>query len=265
MQIWAIANQKGGVGKTTTAITLGALLSLEGEDTLLVDLDPHGSLTSYFGFDPESGADGVYTLFRQMASGQRPSAKEIIRPTAFAHLQVLTASTAMATLDRQLGTREGMGLVLKRTLQSLSDEYSNVMVDCPPMLGVLMVNALAACNRLLIPVQTEFLALKGLDRMLHTLKMIQRSRQIPIDYLIVPTLFDRRTEASAQSLQRLREHYHENLWNEVIPVDAKFREASMAGLPLPMMSDTARGIQAYRRLLQTLLDTSPHVSHEALL
>ncbi|SEQ17389.1 chromosome partitioning protein [Ectothiorhodospira magna] len=250
---WAVANQKGGVGKTTTTVSLGGLLAARGYETLLVDLDPHGSLTAYFGGDPESATGGVYSLFHRVAQGKPIQASDAVRATRFDHLYVLPASTAQATLDRQLGTREGMGLVLKRSIQGLEDSFDFVLLDCPPMLGVLMVNALAACSTLLIPVQTEYLAIRGLDRMLQTLRMIQRSRRDPLNHVVVPTLFDCRTRASTQALWELRDNYSDCLWKGVITVDTKFREAAMAGMPLPIMIPDAKGTEAYGRLLDSLL------------
>jgi chromosome partitioning protein len=253
VKAWAVANQKGGVGKTTTAVTLAGLLAAQGHATLLVDLDPHGSLSTYFGFDPDAAQASVYNLFEAQAGGNRCDYEQLLRPTAWDRLHVMPASTALATLDRQLGSQEGMGLVLARTLQSLQDRFEFAFIDCPPMLGVLMVNALAACDRLLIPVQTEFLALKGLERMVHTLDMIQRARGNRVQYTIVPTLFDRRTRASVDSLRVVRERYGVDVWPGVIPVDTQFREASKAGMPLSLYQPRSRGALAYGQLLDTLL------------
>jgi chromosome partitioning protein len=255
MQVWSIANQKGGVGKTTTTVSLSGLLAQRGARVLMVDLDPHGSLTTYFGYDPDTIETSVYSLF-QMEGDQRPSALDLIVPTNIEGLDVLPASTALATLDRQLGAREGMGLILARAILKLAGHYDHVFIDCPPVLGVLMVNALAASNRLLIPVQTEFLALKGLERMLRTLNMILRSRQRPLEYVIIPTMFDRRTRASLESLKNLKEKYPEQIWKSVIPVDTQFREASRQGMPLNYLSQHARGTIAYATLLDTLLGAS---------
>ncbi len=252
MQIWAIANQKGGVGKTTTAVTLSGLLAQRGKKVLMVDLDPHGSLTTYFGFDPDSIETSVYSLFLNNA-GDQVTPEEVVVETRVENLYLMPASTALATLDRQLGGREGMGLVLARAILKLAGGYDHVFIDCPPVLGVLMVNALAASTRLLIPVQTEFLALKGLDRMLHTLKMILRARKQPLDYLILPTMFDRRTRASLESLRTLREEHPTETWKAVIPVDTQFREASRQGVPLNYFNASSRGTVAYSELLDTLL------------
>jgi len=243
------------VGKTTTAVSLAGLLAQQGYRTLLVDTDPHGSLTTYFRYSPDELEVSVYSLFEQ--SDFDPGL--VIKPTRFERLQIMPASMALATLDRQLGAKSGMGLILKKGLEQLADRYDYAIIDCPPMLGVLMVNALAACEHLIIPVQTEFLALKGLERMLNTLTMITRSRKTKLPYTIVPTLFDRRTRASTESLRMLKAKYgDEELWRRWIPVDTQFREASRAGVPLPIMAPDARGAHAYARLLNDLMALYQH-------
>jgi chromosome partitioning protein len=147
-----------------------------------------------------------------------------------------------------------MGLVIGKALQQLADRFEFVFIDCPPVLGVLMINALAASDHLLIPVQTEFLALKGLERMLRTLGMVTKARQLPLRYTIVPTMFDRRTRASLESLKALRERYPQELWQSVVPVDTQFREASRQAAPLSVINPRARGVAAYELLLQHLLE-----------
>ncbi len=253
MQIWAVANQKGGVGKTTTAVTLAGLMAQRGMRVLLVDLDPHGSITSYFGLDPDESHNNVYTLFREGLVNAGKVPRDTLHKTRFPNLFIMPSSTALATLDRQMGTQEGMGLVLTKALQNLRNDFDHVIIDCPPVLGVLMVNALAASRNLLIPVQTEFLAIKGLERMLRTLNMILQARREPLSYLIVPTMFDRRTKASIDSLRTLRERYRDFVWNSIIPVDTLFREASRRGAPLSYLSPQSRGVIAYAGLLISLL------------
>ncbi|HQU15062.1 MAG: cobalamin biosynthesis protein CobQ [Chromatiales bacterium 21-64-14] len=253
MRIWASANQKGGVGKTTTVISLGGLLAAAGHRTLLVDLDPHGSLTSYLGQDPEGADQGVYQLFQGVIRNAPEAAESWIVPTRCEGLSLLPGATALATLDRQFGAREGMGLVVARALEGLASAFDHVLIDCPPMLGILMVNALAACQRVIVPVQSEYLALQGLDRMMRTLAMVNRARARTLPALIVPTLFDRRTRASIESLRLMRERYPEQVWSGVVPVDTQFREASRAGVPLSVSQPRARGVEAYRGLLRDLL------------
>ncbi len=253
MRIWTVSNQKGGVGKTTTAVTLGCLLAAEGRRVLLLDLDPQGSLSAYFRCNPDASHSSVYALFAASANAdENLSVQALIRETGTANLSLLPASTAMATLDRQLGAQGGMGLVIRRALAGLESHFDYVLLDCPPMLGVLMVNALAACERLLIPVQTEFLALKGLERMLSTLQMIGRSRGSVLPYTVIPTFFDRRTRASTEALRMLRDQHKEHLWDRVVPIDTQFREASRQGQPINRFNATARGTQAYASLLRWL-------------
>lgn len=253
MKIWATANQKGGVGKTTSAVTLAGVMQKRGHSVLLVDLDPHGSLTSYFGLDPDEVEPSAYELFQGASEGELNAASTIYK-TAFDHLDFIPASSALATLDRKLGTKGGMGLVIKRGLNQLHDQYDLAIIDCPPMLGLLMVNALAACERLLIPVQTEFLALKGLERMVHTMSMIQKARQKSVCYTIIPTFYDQRLRASNETLQTLRNDYPEQIWNGVIPVDTQFREASQKGIPLSIDRISCKGSRAYSHLLDYLFE-----------
>jgi chromosome partitioning protein len=254
VSIWAVANQKGGVGKTTTAVSLSGWLVARNESVLLIDLDPHGSMTNYFGLDPDSITLGVYQLFQQAANKEKINIDSLILSTKFKNLDLLPSSTSIATLDRQLGTQDGMGLVIARAVLSLQKRYKHIFIDCPPMLGVLMINALAACDRLLIPVQTEFLAVKGLDRMLSTLSMINKARKRPLKYTIIPTMYDRRTRASIETLRVIKASYPSSkLAKTIIPVDTKFREASMKGIPLPLLNTTTKGSKAYSVLLDSLL------------
>ncbi len=253
MKVWAVANQKGGVGKTTTAVSLGGVLAQRGYRVLILDIDPQGSLTSYFRYSPDDLESSIFTLFQNQAVNPY----SLVRPTRFEGLHILPATIGLATLDRQLGAKSGMGLVISKALKAMEGKYDYALIDCPPMLGVLMVNAMAACDHLVIPVQTEFLALKGLERMLKTLSMITRSRSIRLPYTIVPTMFDRRTRASTETLRLLRTRYADDLWNSVIPVDTQFREASRMGVPLPMLLPQSRGVIAYEHLLDALL------SHDA--
>jgi chromosome partitioning protein len=254
MKTWAVTNQKGGVGKTTTAVSLGGLLSSWGFKTLLVDLDPHGSLTSYFKMNPDGMELSVYNLFHE--TGQKKTnitPEPYIRKTQFNGLSVLPASTAIATLDRQVASLGGMGLVIANALKIVEKEYDYVIIDSPPMLGVLMVNALAACQHIILPTLAEHLAIKGLERMIHTLQMVFKSRGKVPEYTIVPTMFDKRTKAAKEGMTLLQKNYSNNLWNSVIPVDTKIRDASLQGIPAPILEPDTKAVLAYAELLQMLL------------
>lgn len=252
MQIWTVANQKGGVGKTTTAVAVGGISASTGRRVLLVDLDPHGSLSAYFKIDQDRIEGNAFTIFE---SKQRLSPSLILNtvcPTPYENIYVLSASMALATLERQ-GIGNGMGLVLSKALGLIADDFDLCVIDCPPVLGVLMVNALAACQRLLIPVQTEFLALKGLERILHTLEMLGRSRKQPLPRIIIPTMFDRRTQASVGSLRTIRNTWGDSVWAGKIPIDTRLRDASKAGVPPDAYDPSCRGVEAYESLFNHLM------------
>ena len=252
MNVWTVANQKGGVGKTTTAITLAGLLAEQGQRVLLIDTDPHASLTSYLNYDSDDLTIGLFDLFVAPTLDAELIHNATIE-TPYDGINLLPATMALATLDRTLGHRDGMGLILKNIISLVSDDYDFVLIDCPPVLGVMMVNALASSDRILVPVQTEFLALKGLDRMVKTFEIMQRSCANQFQYTVIPTMFDRRTKASLVSLQTLQQNYNQNVWRAVIPVDTQFRNASLKHMPPSMYSRSSRGVAAYEALLEDLL------------
>ena len=155
-----------------------------------------------------------------------------------------------------------MGLVIATALSKVTDDYDYVIIDSPPMLGVLMVNALAACQHLIIPVLSEFLAIKGLERMLHTIDMVFHSRKNAPDFTILPTQFDKRTKAALLSLRALRDGYPEHVWKSVIPVDTKLREASREGLPASLYAPACRAVASYTELLESLLPDKDHLQQK---
>jgi len=263
VKVWTIANQKGGVGKTTSTVALGGLLAAWGFRTLLIDVDPHGSLTSYFRYDPDNLDQSTYSLFQALSERRVIDPSSVYCDTGTAGLSLMPASVALATLDRQSARLDGMGLVIKQALKKIENQFDYVLIDCPPLLGVLLINALAACEHLIVPVQTEFLAIKGLERMTHTLKMVLKARKTPLPYTIVPTMYDKRTRASIDSLQVLKQNFMPHLWQHVIPVDTKFREASRAGIPPALFDPKARGVAAYTKLLEDLLQGRLGEQHAA--
>ena len=253
MRVWAVANQKGGVGKTTTSIALAGLLAEAGKRVVVVDLDPHGSMTSYFGQDPDTLEHSSFDLFLNKGVVPDGLPGQLLLPTSDKRISLLPSSTALATLERQSPGKSGLGLVIAKSLAQLWQDFDYAVIDSPPLLGVLMVNALAASQQLVIPVQTEHLAVKGLERMVNTLAMINRSRKQPLPFSIVPTLFDRRTQASLGTLRVLRDMYPEEIWQGYIPVDTRLRDASRAGLTPSQFDGKSRGVLAYRSLLKHLL------------
>ncbi len=252
MQVWTVSNQKGGVGKTTTTVALGGIAAEKGQRVLLIDLDPHGSLTSYFGQDPDTINNSSFNLFQNPNDITIDRVAQLLLPTNYPNIVLLPASTGLATLERRAIGKDGMGLVVTRAINALKDDFDLVIIDSPPILGVLLINGLAACDRLVIPVQTEFLALKGLDRMLHTLRMLEHSQKKSMEYVIVPTMYDRRTQASVGSLSDIRHRYGKHAWPGKIPVDTQLRNASKEGIPPNLYAENSHGTAAYKSLLSWL-------------
>jgi len=257
VRVITVANHKGGVGKTTTSIALGGLASAEGYRVLLLDMDPHGSLSTYFRQDPDTQKLSTYTLFQERKELTAESVKRLILPTDYPNLHIFPAATALATLERQAIGQDGMGLVIARALALIYEDYDFVFIDTPPLLGVLMINALAACQHLVIPVQTEFLALKGLERMVHTLNMMSSSRKKALSYSILPLMYDRRTQASVSSLRTIRNSYPNEVWPGYIPVDTRFRDASRVGVPPHLFDESTHGVVAYRSFFKWILPKIP--------
>lgn len=256
MEVWTVANQKGGVGKTTTVVALAGILAERGHRVLLIDCDPHASLTSYFGFDGEELTTTLFSWFSNTPETTQETLDSVINLEED-NISLMPASLSQATLDKRYSTKEGMGLVVAKVLKLVADEYDYVLIDCPPVLGILLINALAACQQLIIPVQTEFLAIKGLERMMSTLKMVMNvQHQEMIGYTIVPTMFDRRTRASFQAIRNIRDAYGGHLWDKVIPVDTKFRDASRKQRTPGSLFPDSRGMIAYQKLADSMLENS---------
>ena len=244
MIVWTVANQKGGVGKTTSAVTMAGILAAEGKRVLLLDTDPHASLTACFGYDSDELDHTMLDLFTN---------NDYSYDTVKDNISIIGGSIALATLDKTLN-RDGVGLILKKSLQLLSGDFDVAIIDCPPVLGVMMVNALAASSMIIVPTQTEFLALKGLERMMKTFEILKGTKAEEMNYMIVPTMYDRRTKASNQSLESIRQSYGANVWSGVIPIDTRFRDASERHRPASMLYPHARGVEAYRMLTADLLN-----------
>jgi chromosome partitioning protein len=256
MKIWTVVNQKGGVGKTTTTISIAGSLSAQGYRVLLVDLDPHASLSYYLGIDTDAQSTSVYDIFAQANDDPiqaRVHPKDIVQTTQLNNIHILPAHIALATLDKSFGKRPGKGLVIKRALDQIADAYDIAIIDCPPVLGVLMVNGLVAADKIIIPTQTEHLALRGLTCMLDTIKQLSSSLKPNTTSVVVATLFDRRVNACIATYTDMRSRFKESMWRGYIPIDTKFRDASQKGLPINAISAQSRGAFAYDKLTNELL------------
>lgn len=251
MLVWAVASQKGGVGKTTSVATLAGWIVRFGLKVLVVDTDPHASLTAYLGFSDEKLERSLYDLYK-LPHFDEDSVSSAVTYTRFADLDLIASTMALATVDRQLSGRQGVGRILSKILNLVHDDYDVVLIDCPPVLGALMVNALVAASLVIVPTQAEFLALKGLEGMVKTFDIMQKaSGGKEINYLIVPTMYDDHVEGAEESIAELHERYEGHLWDDLIPLDNGFRDSSFRHIPLPLMNRRSRGNAAYLRLLKS--------------
>lgn len=254
MSIFTLVNQKGGVGKTTTAIALAGLAVQDQQKVLLVDLDPHGSLTTYLGFDPDSAIGSCYELFCQPDLSAEQILDNMVVATQIEHLHLLPASSLLTMLESEVGNRLGLGWVLANALKKIENRYDHIFIDTAPLMGMLMINAIMAADRLVLPVQTEFLAMKGLERMMKTLELLTQTHRKEHDILVLPTLYDGRTQASQESMKELQKIYGEKVWHLSIPIDSKIRAASRLGLPPSFLDSQSRGVRRYRKLWQRTLN-----------
>ncbi|SEK49392.1 chromosome partitioning protein [Pseudoxanthomonas sp. GM95] len=250
MQIWAIANQKGGVGKTTSTLCLARGLAESGQRVLLIDLDPHASMTRAFNVPRHPVPSGTHELFSVGA----PGLDTLARTTPIERLRLLAAQPGLATLERRSATQPGLGMALQRALAGVTQLYDYTLLDCPPTLGLLMVNALAAADCLVVPTQTDPLALHGLADMLRTAEMVETSRRRPLARFVLPTLFDKRTTLGAQSLELLHGLYAGRVWPDAVPMDARLRDARAIAANSPL---SGAGADAYQQALDWLLAQPP--------
>ncbi|HLY66717.1 MAG TPA: ParA family protein [Chloroflexota bacterium] len=251
----ALANQKGGVGKTTTAISLGAFLAAKGARVLLVDVDPQANATSGLGFDKWRLRHSTYDLF-----AGRCTAVEALEPTNRRDLTILPSSPDLAAVEVELGAQADREWLLSRALAPIVGDYDFVLIDCPPSLGLLTVNALAAATDVIVPVQCEYLALEGLSLLLDTVERIRQGLNPTLRVFgILMTMFDPRTNLSEQVVEEVRQHYPSTIFQTVIPRNVRLSEAPSYGKSILDYDASSRGASSYDALADEALERSARI------
>ena len=242
-KIYALAQQKGGVGKTTTAINLGAALVERGRKVLLVDVDPQGALSAGLGLDPLELKQTIYNVLRGEVD-----AHAVIHETD-AGCSLLPANIDLSASEIELVSEPGRERILKEKLSSVSDAYDYVLVDCPPSLSLLTLNALSAASGVIIPVQTQYFALRGLDLLFKTIEKVQKRINPGLKVVaILPTMHDARTLHAREIIEELRTTYGELVCETAIPLTVKLPDSVMAGKSVLAFSPGSPATEAYRRL-----------------
>jgi chromosome partitioning protein len=248
-RIIAVANQKGGVGKTTTSVNLSACLAEAGKKVLIVDLDPQGNTTSGLGVDKNSLEKTVYEVI-----GGEIEIKDGIIEGLFENLSLLPANRSLSGAEIELITTERMQYIMKEKMEEIRDEYDFIILDCPPALGMLTVNAMTAADSVIVPIQCEFYALDGLSQLIYTVELIQSNLNPKLHIEgVVFTMYDARTNLSLQVVENVKDNLKQNIYKTIIPRNVRLAEAPSHGLPINLYDTRSTGAEGYRLLAEEVI------------
>ncbi|MCK4533070.1 ParA family protein [bacterium] len=249
MKIIAIVNQKGGVGKTTTAINVAACLAEEGQETLLIDGDPQANATSGLGIDKRGVKKSIYELLLEEAS-----LEDVLIPTDIDWLDLIPSSPNLIGAEVELVNVLSRETRLKKALEKMKDVYKFVILDCPPSLGLLTINSLTAAESILIPIQCEYYALEGLGQLIHTVELVKRSLNPGLQIEgVVLTMADMRVNLAEQVIGEVRKFFKEKVYQTIIPRNVKLSESPGFGKPIILYDRASRGAEAYINLTREIL------------
>lgn len=249
-RIIAIANQKGGVGKSTTAINLAACLAEKEQKVLIVDIDPQGNATSGLGVSKDDVENTVYQVMLGTIS-----ADDAIQKDVFDNLDVLPSNVNLAGAEIELIDVENREYILKNILYDIKDRYDYIVLDCPPSLSMLTVNAMTAADTVLVPIQCEYYALEGLTQLIHTINLVKRKLNPELELEgVVFTMYDARTNLSLQVVENVKENLGQNIYKTIIPRNVRLAEAPSHGLPINIYDSKSAGAESYRLLAEEVMN-----------
>jgi chromosome partitioning protein len=242
------ANQKGGVGKTTTAVNLGAYVAESGKKTMLVDFDPQGNLSSALGVNTEG--PGIYE-----AITENKRIQDVIQKTSVQNLSVVPSGINLTGANVELVDQEDRALYLKRTLADVKDQFDYIFIDCPPSLGILTLNGLVAADSVLIPLQCEYFAMEGLTQLLQSVKRVQKSLNPKLDIVgILFTMYDSRTRLAQDVVQEVIGYFGKRVFRTIIPRNVRLSEAPSHGVPVHQYDADCVGARSYQKLSEEVLE-----------